>query len=522
MIVPRNLAGFTVEQLNGFSAAVQLQIDELRPDMAGDAEKLSAVEALLNERERLNVAIAEALAADGDGGEGDGAEDATADGDATEGEDTTDEEDGEDAADGEGDGAEAAVDDAVAAATLGGGNLPAGSLQVRERREGRGSEIRKFLQTSSGGREGVVQFGVMQRETKHRVNARHTLTKDELDQIRADRSSGEDKTAAGCFCGPDEARTEIVYSGATDRPLSDTLPTITANGDYRFIRQIDIADALDGVTVNGWTCTDQDGVDPSDDSTWKPVFDLDCENEVTSETYGVAAAARFNVQQMIGNPALIDNLEHVMQVAYNQTAELLAYAKLVAASSAYTYALASGAYGASAQLFSAVAWGLELIAQHTRQPIDGYQLVIPAGIHQRILADGQMRGMDDYATWSDIQNRLDALGVSKIVEMLDTTGTPTALNPPGDPADAAVAHDLSQQILLFKPQDFLLGLNPEVNLGVMRSPELALQNKLQWFTESFESVEKVGVDPSLAITVDLCQSGVRPALAEGETCVTED
>ncbi len=232
----------------------------------------------------------------------------------------------------------------------------------------------------------------------------------------------------------------------------------------------------------------------------------------------MSAAARFNTQQMIGNPALIDNLEHVMQVAYNRVAELLLYGKLLDNASLYNWALTTPVgYGASAQLIGAVGWAIELIRQNVRD-IKEYTLVLPPGVKERITTDGMIRATDDYRTWDDVQQRIADLGINKVVELLDPIGTVTAVATEGAGAVSATAHALSRQVLLYKPEDFILGLNPEVDLGVMRSPELARMNKLQWFTESFESVEKVGIEPTIAMNLNLCPSGVRPAFGEGTIC----
>jgi hypothetical protein len=513
-MIPNDLTGFSTEQLRGFATGVDRQIAALRAEARDDAEKLSTLETLLDERDTVQAALAaaeeadaaddavdDAVTADTDGGEGDDEDEPT--------------ESDDDAGDGDGD-ADAAVDEAVASATLGGGTGPRVTGETRHfDRE----EVRSFLRNTTKGKltgEGRVSFGSVLRETNHVVSRGADATEAIKAAIK-DRAAGTDRTAAGCFCGPDDARTAIAQALVDSRPLSDTLPTVTG-GDFRFIRQIDLADALTGVTI--WDCADQAAVDPETISTWKPCFELDCETEVTSQMYAVPACASFSVQALIGNPALIDNLEHVMTVAYNQVAELQVYAQLLANASQVVFPALTTGYGASAQLLREVGWAMETIRATHRDRLD-YTLAIPAGLRERILTDGLIRGIDDYRTWSDLTERLAELGVTNIVEMYDPTTAPSALPAPGGPPVAATVQPLAQQILLYRPDNFVLGVAPELDLGITRSPELARQNKQQWFVESFESVTRVGIQPTVAITSDLCANGIRPALGEGDDCVVE-
>lgn len=514
-MIPSDLAGFSAEQLRGFSTAIKLSLESLKPEAKGDADKLAALETLLEDRDRVQSALATLL----EGDEGDDASDGDADKSSEAGEadgDATSDEDSDSDDDAEADKADAEknVDEAVASAKLKGSAVKS-RVEVRESRT---TDIQKFMRHAASldvRSDHRSSFTTMLRETNQRVGNGADAT---AAILAARDGKASDKAAAGCFCGPDDARNEIKYSAVTDRPFSDTLPTITASGDFRFIRQIPITDALTGTTL--WTCADQDDVDPSDIDTWKPCFSLDCQNEVTSDTYAVSACATFNLQAMIGNPALIDNLEHVMQVAYNRVAELQAYAKVLAQASQYTYGLSTAGYGASAQLLAAVSWAVELIRQNQRD-LDGYNLVLPAGTRERVLGDGEIRASDDYRTWDDVQTRLSELGINTVVELVDPLGPVTALAARGGPAVAAPAHEVTRQILLYRPDDYVLALNGEVDLGIQRSPELAKQNKLQWFSESFEAVERVGVAPTVSLDVELCLNGIRPAYGEGEDCVAD-
>lgn len=541
-MLPNDLSTFSIEQLKGFVSANREQYDAVSADESLDAEaKTGQREALLDSRDRLNAEIETRLAAEAANDAVDAAVDGEGEGDAAEGEKPADETPGEgDTADAdatpkpdeaEGNDADAAVDDAVAAAAMGGGaTAPRASNRAAR---AAGGDVKKFVQRLGGGSGRVSHeerhsFVTMRRETNHVVRE-GGLANDAIAAAVADRDADNDMTAAGCFCGPDDAVTAIKECGETVRPISDTLPTLTVSGDIRYVRQIDLAGPLTGVTQ--WTCADQALVDPEDIATWKPCFELDCEPEVTSGLYAVSACASFTTQQFIGNPELVSNLEHVMQVAYSKVAELLVYNRLRDLSSKYTFGYSLDAYGAGAQLLAAVGWAMEQIKASLRETDPGYTLAIPAGLKERIITDGFLTGAHaPDEMWQTIVMRLNELGVNRVVLLVDeivcTPGgalahTPPIAAVPGCVYAAAPVHPVEQEILLYRPEDFVLGVAPEIDLGITRSPELARQNKLQWFVESFEFVEKVGCAPALDLLVPFCASGIRPALGEGENCTVE-
>ena len=515
-MVPKDLTGFSVEQLRGFATAVRLELAAIkvaRADGSFTVEQLPTFEALVDDQDRLYDAIQAAV----DGAEADAAaEEAVTEAVAGDTEEKPEEEVAPVV------DAEAVVDEAVASAAMGGGQGP---RVTREEAKNANGDMRRFVRNMINGNcssEERHSFSTMRRETNHIVREGGDAS-DAIVAARKDRLAGTDKTAAGCFCGPDDAINTIKQSGETVRPFSDTLPTITASGDVRYVREIATADALAGVTE--WTCADQDSVDPDDSATWKPCFELDCSPEQTSAMYAVSACASFSTQQLIGNPALIANLEHVMGVAFSKTAELLVYNRTLALASQYDFTgYPTSGYGASAELLSAVGWAIELIKANLRETNPRYTLALPAGLLTRVLTDGVIRGFNEYRDESDLLDRLNTLGVANVVELADeVTGVPAPLaHPvpvaPGGPIVAAPAQPLIQQLLLYRPEDFVLGVGPNIDLGATRSPELARQNKLQWFTEGFEFVEKVGTAPTIAIQAPFCASGVRPALGEGIDC----
>lgn len=519
-MIPSDLSGFTVEQLRGFAVVVRQQIDALQAaKVEGNftVDQLGSFEGLVNDQNRIADAIQ--LATDADDAEA-AVEEAVAT--PAEGEGEDEDADGEPAAAPA--DAETVVDEAVASMTLGGGDAPRVTRDAADKADG---DMRKFVRHLSRGnvtQEERHSFSTLRRETNTIVREGADAT-DAIREAIAGRKAGTDKTAAGCFCGPDDAITAIKQCGETVRPFSDTLPTLTSSGDIRYIRQLDLADALTGVTE--WTCADQALVDPEDIATWKPCFELDCQPEQTSAMYAVSACASFSTQQLIGNPELIANLEHVMEVAFSKTAELLVYNRVRALASKYSYGLALTGYGASAQLLAAVGWAMELIHANLREANPNYTLAIPAGLLDRVLTDGVIRGIDEYRVRADLFDRLATLGVTNVVELVDeivcAPGGPVAHSTVIDPQVGCVwtpapAHPVEQEILLYRPEDLVLGVGPTIDLGVTRSPELARQNKLQWFTEGFEFVEKTGCAPIIDLLVPFCASGVRPALGTGEDC----
>lgn len=523
-MIPKDLTGFSTEQLRGFATATDQRIAELRSEGLDTPEKIADVEAALDTRDRVQTALNAALEAEaGDAA----ADDAVAGGDGGEGEGGEGDDDAEGEGDGEGDGegegdadAEAAANEAVASAQMGGGDGPLRSPHIRTMEP---ADVRSFLNGMQNGgiRPGTrVNFATMNRKTNFEVRHNGDITS-QIEEIVKARQDGTDRTAAGCYCGPDEARTQIAQSLIATRPLSDTLPTVTG-GDFRFIRQIDLADALTGTRV--WECDDQADVDPSSIGTWKPCFSLDCQTEVVSETYAVPACASFDTQAMIGNPNLIANLEHVMGVAYNLTAELEVYARLIAQASQYDIdnLFLNTGYGAAAKLLGSVGWAMEKIRANHRDVLP-YDLVLPAGFRERLITDSIIRGMDDDKLWEDILVRLRQLGVDNVIELVDPTAAVTEFVTPGGPAVPAPPNTLEQTVLLYRRDNFLLGVGPTIDMGVVAaSIDELRQNRMNWFVETHESVTRIGVQPTVALTGEFCASGIRPALGEGTVCEVEE
>jgi len=525
-MVPKDLTEFSVEQLRGFATAVAQEIAEVKAaklEGAFSADQLTRFETLVDDQIRLHELIQ--AAAEGDEAEA-AVEEAVATDDATEDEEAEDDEAVADA--------DAVVDEAVASMTLGGGSGPRVTRDEADKANG---DVKKFVRNMVNGsvrHEERHSFTTMKRETNHIVREGANAT-DAMKAAVLSRADGTDKTAAACFCGPEDVINGIRECCDSVRPLSDSLPTITASGDVRYVRGVDLADALTGITE--WTCVDQDAVDPSDPLTWKPCFELECPPEVVSCMYAISACATFNTQQLIGNPELIANLENVMQCAFSKTAELLLYNRLRALSSRYSFGYDLTGYGASSQLLAAVGWAMEAIRANLRVANPNYTLALPAGLLERVLTDGVIRGMDEYRTRDDLFDRLRTLGVANVIELADEIAcTPGGALPHAPLADpgvptcpatvdctrvAAPQHPVNQEILLYRPEDFVLGVGPDIDLGIVRSPELARQNKLQWFTEGFEFLEKLGCGPAIDLVVPFCASGVRPALGTGEDCTDE-
>src|SRR5690606_11572813 len=161
----------------------------------------------------------------------------------------------------------------------------------------------------------------------------------------------------------------------------------------------------------------------------------------------------------------------VMMVAYNKVAELLVYNAVKALASQYTFGLPSAGYGAGAQLIAAVGWWMELVRPTLRESDPAYTLTIPAAPKERIITDGMPLGArDPDETWATVTSRLAELGVTRVVELVDEiTGVPAPLAhatpvAPGGPFVAAPAHPVVQEIMLYRPEDLLLGMAPELDL----------------------------------------------------------
>jgi hypothetical protein len=292
-------------------------------------------------------------------------------------------------------------------------------------------------------------------------------------------------------------------------------------GAFQFMRSIGLADVDGGVTI--WTDADQATVDEGDPATWKPCVDLVCSPTVETEVEAISTCMRADVKQEFSAPEQVQNWLNTLQALTDRVAEGELLSRIDANSSAYTFA---GNYGALPELLQMVAaqLGKSMEVMRATTPED-YVLIIPVGLSSQLVMDTVNRGFHDPCCTDQVMKAFAEIGI-RVVETPDAaTGELTPyndvawpLNPPGAAPVAQPTTPTSWKVRLVAPSAGFYFDTGEVAFGIQRSPELARQNKVQWFGEIFEGLDKQGCAPWFSTTVTLCPNGDRAGMSVPFTC----
>ena len=141
---------------------------------------------------------------------------------------------------------------------------------------------------------------------------------------------------------------------------------------------------------------------------------------------------------------------------------------------------------------------------------------------EAIIADEHVRGFSRGANRADIMAQLRELGVGQVIESLDVNSTSeadylTAIGTyvaPGttvafDPNTAIGTYDIH----IVPVSSYTVGSSTLVDAGFTRDADLIRQNKVQYFVEGAEFIEKMNDVPSFTARLTGYGNGGRTALA---------
>lgn len=542
--VPDDLSGLSADELRALLA----QINEAGKAVAADAREaegedrdalLQTLNELKEQKARLETAVEASEAAEAEAQATiDEAEAAFTDGDEEDAEDEVEADD--ETADPE----DVAVEtpEAVAAtATTKGAKFKVKSREIPKTESAqRGSTFRAGGQTIDSLEGMLRQFQNAERMSQRNSNGRAMLATfnrlpDGLETVRADRSAWDNTriamraevtsddvlTAAGGFCGPSEAVTDIAQCGRTDTPVGDLLPKFTARGEYRYIHQVGL-DAVDaGITY--WTEADDTEDDPF---VPKPCYHLACETEVSAKVVMIPMCFQYGVGQAWSNPEQIAAALAKFDVALARRSEALILQRIHEQSNQVTYAPPVGeslTNGLIRLVGELLAWA----GYNGRNSLDGYVLVVPETLLLMVLVDSKIKAwVGPTLTRDQIVATIEDMGVRVVVtpdvRALAPVGPIDAL--PAAPAPAGGANEKPhtfQELLLIKPDDFRHGLT-EVDVAVQTDITTARANDRSVFLETVETTEKFGCSPSFSVLYDcLNVTGAQPDLVAADDTYNE-
>lgn len=350
-----------------------------------------------------------------------------------------------------------------------------------------------------------------------------------MDSWLKDGSKPTVLTAAACFCGPDEAVRDIVQVGLTERPVASLFASGPVRGRFNYVRSLSLTAASATDAVGVWTCTDQDGVDPADDLTWKPCAELDCYTEINVEPYMIKGCTTVSLMHRFAHPEQIDAWINKLRVDYARKAEMALLDEIEADAGTALTVGGAGDTMAAHGILSQVYYGLGAIDsplhyEHRTDGLEDHVLLVPKGFISQLVVDARLRGFDLGQSRADIIASIERDLGARIVERRDESTAKAAgyvtavgeLNDGGD-IDTAATPTIppAQRLYLIDTSQWRHGQGTLVSADWNQDTNLIRQNMIQYFWENMEFLERVGERKSHIIDIHGSISGARTDLVAG-------
>ena len=330
-----------------------------------------------------------------------------------------------------------------------------------------------------------------------------------VDAWKAERE-GHGNAVTAAVCTPLDIRRDIPTCGTTATPFADMFPQvpITRLG-FQFIPAMS-ASETDGGIAAPFTAAQQADVLESDSDTWKPTIEIECADAVDAIAEEITASAQVSTSTELSQPEHVEEFMHKLAVQRARRREQYLMGEFDDLASAYTF---GGYYGSFSSLLFVVCEILPQLVYGERLDNDDYDLVLQPGHVEKLVQDESARIYGDgmAARKTAIMSRIkEETGVRNIVVTHDfVTGSYTALNSPGyDPTPLPQLPDVNR-IRLVPAGSFLYGATGEQATGWETDPQLARQNKSQWFSSEWTLLAKHGCAPAATVDVTSFADGTR-------------
>lgn len=322
-----------------------------------------------------------------------------------------------------------------------------------------------------------------------------------LNAARVDAAlAPEALVAAGGLCTPVETLHEVFGIAVADRPVRDALPAFGAD---RGGVELPVAPRLASVAagVGLWTLADDEAANVDDPTTpRKPVRVAGCGQFETVHVHAVTRRLRLGNAMARYAPEHVASLLKLLLAEHARRAESQLLAQVSAASTAVT-SLAT--LGASRDLLTDVELGaVAYRSRHRMGRVKALRVILPEWTHALLRADltRQMPGDRTTAvTDAELEEHLAVRGIQPIYTIDSQVFGEQAAGP-------LVGWPTSVRWWLFAEGSFLFLDGGELNIGVVRSPELNGVNSFETFAETFEAAAFRGVE-SLEVTSTVTSSG---------------
>ena len=310
--------------------------------------------------------------------------------------------------------------------------------------------------------------------------------------------------AAGGYCAPLEVRYDLFGLGNAKRPVRDALPTFAAKrGGIRYL-QAPTLGAYTGA-VGLWTA--EDDADAAEEAgPTKPCLTVECTPERTATVDAVTLCLQFGNLMSRAFPELITRHNELALIQHARRAETQLLARVNADSTQVT----TGAVLSIARdwLHNLGLAGAAYRSRHRMDRTDPLRVIAPAWVRDLLREDLSVGLPGDKLTHADaeIDGYLSARGINVTWHLEEQFGAQAAA--------ALLPWPSSFKWYMFSEGTFLALDGGTLDLGIVRDSGLVGTNDYRTFTETFETVVKVGIE-SLAVTSAIVVSGSVAATKAG-------
>ena len=308
---------------------------------------------------------------------------------------------------------------------------------------------------------------------------------------------GSPKMAA--ICDPASIIRDAFVAGTTATPFQSSLVQMTASSgnalkfEYRLPTSID--EAAGGVAT--WDVADQDLVDPTDESTWKPTVNIACASYDTESASEQTASYTVDAFTELSSPESVADFVQAKDRAFARHTEGWMLRKADSFLHHLTYAADPGA--------GAVPEVIEMVLTALANGTPGLLYALTVDENRKAFRTGS-------ANIPEVQSQIEGATGTSYVQLLDVPHTdangtwgssPFAALPAVGGGGAAMSRlDTRSYVLrVLDPSAFVAFSTGEATFGEQVTLDQARRNQRGFFQRMFGGLMKPGVAPGFKITI---------------------
>lgn len=383
-------------------------------------------------------------------------------------------------------------------------------------------ETRAYI-ASLPGYESTPGLGVPILSDNNSVSENDRLIREAVEAHMARRAEwmGLPAPRTAAICLPLDIIREVPDYTTDADPLGDALPQRPAGRlGFTFTPAITLAELASGVQA-GWNDVNQAAVNPANQATWKPCVDIACPTPTTVTAEAVTACVTFDVSTEMSNPERVRDILLKLSAMRTRVRTIRLLNLITGLSVNYTD---TGDYGTWPAVVDDTERILERAVYAERLERSDYTLFLPPGLVAAIISDLQGKAylaQQEYAEGqAEVLARLRSTFGVDVVDLMDEVTAPFAALPAVGAANAVQlpAHPASFKLRFVHVPSALYFSTGEMETGIQSDPQLARQNKRQWFSEEYVGLTKHGAPPWFQLTLTTCPSGARAGLSNPRDC----